>query len=321
MDAEEVTSMEQNPFISIVMPTYNRSRLITRSIESVLRQSYRTFELIIVDDASTDDTESVVGAFSDERLRYIKHKKNRGANAARNTGIRASSGNYIAFQDSDDEWLPEKLNMQVECLRKFAEAQNVGVIYTSFYQVRGNVRKYYPDDSVVDRDGWIFESLLCGRNFVTSQAALVKRECFDEVGFFDETLPRLQDWEMWLRISKRYVFIHLDKPLVIAYLSEDSITMNLDPLFKAHKIIMDKYHADICKRPRIAGCLYFQSAYCLKALGRIKEARGPFRIAFKYHPSFKYFCALIFSYMGCKYFNLAEKIYKNMFPFNDYQQW
>jgi len=115
------------PKISVISPTYNRAHLITRAVHSVLNQTYQDFEYIVVDDASTDNTEEVIKGFKDERIKYIKHEKNRGPSAARNTGIKAAKGEYIGFLDSDDEWLPEQAEKQVS---KFLESpDNVGVIY------------------------------------------------------------------------------------------------------------------------------------------------------------------------------------------------
>ena len=109
-----MVKMKKNPTVSVVIPTYNRAPLIGRSIKSVLNQTYQDFEIIIVDDASTDNTKEVVSNFNDERIRYIQHEENKGEAAARNTGIKATRCDYIAPQDSDDEWIPEKLSTQIE---------------------------------------------------------------------------------------------------------------------------------------------------------------------------------------------------------------
>ena len=101
--------------VSVIIPTYNRAKLIKRSILSVLNQTYQNFEIIVVDDGSADDTKSVVESFNNPKIRYIRHDINKGQSAARNTGIKNAKGKYIAFQDSDDEWLPEKLEKQMSC--------------------------------------------------------------------------------------------------------------------------------------------------------------------------------------------------------------
>lgn len=114
------------PKVSVVIPTHNRSSLLRRAIQSVLDQTYQDFEIIVVDDASTDDTEAVVKGFADERIRYVRHSENRGEAASRNTGIRLAKGEYIAGHDDDDVWLPPKLEKQVKAFEK--ASPKVGVV-------------------------------------------------------------------------------------------------------------------------------------------------------------------------------------------------
>ncbi len=130
------------PLISVVLPTFNRKRLLPRAINSVLNQTYKNLELIIIDDGSTDNTEEIVKAYSDTRIRYCKQKLNRGGSAARNAGIKLAKGELISFQDSDDEWLPEKLERQV---RKFSEVgDDVGVIYCGYESVFERTKEVLP---------------------------------------------------------------------------------------------------------------------------------------------------------------------------------
>src|SRR5688500_9781977 len=109
--------VHHNPIVSVVIPTYNRAHLIRRAIDSVVAQTFADWELIVVDDASKDDAEGVVRSYGDSRMRYVRHDVNKGASAARNTGLYAAHGEFVAFLDSDDEWLPEKLASQVELFR------------------------------------------------------------------------------------------------------------------------------------------------------------------------------------------------------------
>lgn len=131
---------ENKPTVSIIIPTYNRSQLIARAVKSVLNQTYQNFELIIIDDGSTDNTRELVTSFNDERIRYIRHEENKGEAAARNTGLKAARCDYIAYQDSDDEWLPEKLARQIELLQD--ASPEVGVIYTGFWKAENHRRTY-----------------------------------------------------------------------------------------------------------------------------------------------------------------------------------
>jgi len=191
------------PKVSVIIPTYNRALLIRRAIASVLRQTYQDFEIIVIDDCSDDNTHVMVENFKDKRIRYIKHLENKGSAAARNTGIKIAQGEYIAFQDSDDEWLPEKLERQMNVFNN--APPEVGVVYTRFKKIKNNKRSYLAFYWVAQKEGDIHNNLLNG-NYITTSTTVIKRECFDKTGMFDESLPRFQDWELWLRISRYYHF-------------------------------------------------------------------------------------------------------------------
>lgn len=197
------------PEVSIVMPTYNRAHLIGESIQSVLDQTFQDFELIIVDDGSSDDTEAVVKRFNDPRIRYI-YQQNKGQSGATNTGIRNARGKYIAFLDSDDLWVPELLEVEVAILDAkpdiglvYAKAQAMDEKGNPKPRIRGAYEKY---------PGETLKSMLYG-DFSCIQTTLVRRECFDLAGLFDETLKGRVDWDMFLRIAKHYRFAHINKIL------------------------------------------------------------------------------------------------------------
>jgi glycosyltransferase involved in cell wall biosynthesis len=283
------------PSVSIIIPTFNRADLIPRSIKSVLNQTYMDFELIIVDDASTDNTEDIIQNIDDSRLRYIKHEENRGGSAARNTGIRAAQADFIAFQDSDDEWLPEKLDKQ---MRIFEDAPlTVGVVYAGFWRIEGGQKQYIPGPSQQVRDGDIHDQLLKG-NFITTQAAVVRKECFKKAGLFDEHLARLQDWELFIRISRHYNFLFIDEPLVISYFTPESISSKEDNLIKACELILDKHHDDLIKyRKFLSGHQYFIADRSLKSGNRQKGISFLWE-AFKNNPRPGFLLSIIAAMMG-----------------------
>jgi glycosyltransferase involved in cell wall biosynthesis len=253
-EVQPTSRISKVPTVSVILPTYNRAHLLPRAILSILNQTYQNFELIIVDDASTDETPRVVKAFDDPRIRYIRHEHNKGASAARNTGIEASRGTYIAFQDSDDEWLPYKLARQVPALTQ--SPPEVGVVYSSFWLVRGNEKSIYPSrirklsrllPSEARRlNGDIHRALSRG-NFITTQVALVRRACFETVGLFDERLSRFQDWELWLRISEHYHFNYIDEPLVVAYATPGNLSSDQSACIEAFDIMLHKHHHEAAR--------------------------------------------------------------------------
>jgi len=202
-------STADGPTVSVIIPTHNRAHLVGQSIQSVLDQTFTDLELIVVDDGSTDETETVVRGFDDARINYT-YQDHTGIGAARNTGLRKAQGRYIAFLDSDDVWLPDLLEVQVPILREhlgiglvYAKAQAIDKHGKPMNQIRGSPQKY-PGDAV--------KSALYG-DFVCIIATLVRRECFDRVGPFDETLMAREDWDMWIRIAKYYRLAHVDKVL------------------------------------------------------------------------------------------------------------
>ncbi len=232
-----------SPQVSVILPIYNRGHLIKRAIVSVLNQSLRDLELIVVDDGSTEEIEKIVTSFDDGRIKYIRHEANRGAGAARNTGIRASRGEYIAFQDSDDEWLPEKLERQIEAFRK-AEP-DAGIVYTDMLRIGEDGRSNYWTSPtvrmgcIVNRETLDYQVIGLG-----ILSAMIKRECFDKVGLFDESFPRFIDLEFFIRLSKRYEFYHIGEPLC-RYYSTVGISSDINALCIARVLLLKKYFSDI----------------------------------------------------------------------------
>lgn len=204
--------------ISVIIPTYNREKLIERSINSVLNQTYKNIELIVVDDFSSDNTEKVVKKYTDERLHYIKLEKNSGACVARNVGIENAKGEYIAFQDSDDVWHDNKLEIQLEYMKK----NNAEVSFCNMmrYKINEKEPKEIPQDCP---EGVIKYETLLKKSVVSTQCLMTKKSCFDNIKF-DINLPRLQDWDIILELSKKYKIYHINTALVDIYIQKDSIS-------------------------------------------------------------------------------------------------
>ena len=300
------------PKVSVIIPAYNRAYLVSRAIQSVLNQTYKDFEVIIVDDGSTDNTEEVVKGFDDKKVRYIKHERNKGVAATRNTGIKATRSKYIAFQDSDDEWLPEKLEKQMAGFRN--ASSNIGVVYTGFLRIEGDKKTYVPSPEVTQKEGDIHNSLLRG-NFVTPQAAVVKRECFEKAGMFDEGISGLEDWELWLRISKYYHFKCIDEPLIIVYSGTlGSLLANQGALARGYELILKKHCGDIKEKSRkLLASHYIAVGNNLRLSGEFKQGRKYLLKAAKAYPlSIKIFLVAFVSLFGQGTFDMAVKSYRKL---------
>lgn len=295
-----------NPLVSIVLPTYNRAGLLYRAIESVLNQTYFNFELIVVDDCSKDSTKNVVKGFCDNRIRYIRHEKNKGAPAARNSGIAAAGGEYIAFQDSDDEWFSTKLEKQMSLFD--SASRDLGVVYTSFWVIDQGKKTLIPPLDLKKTDGEIHDMLL-ETNFISTPTAVVRKECFKKVGMF-ANIPRLQDWELWLRISKYFCFKHLKVPLVYAYTQADSITRDTDALILARKYILFKYFGEISKKTKLLSEHYFDIGATLCTKGEIREGRNYLFKALSAHPfNLKLVFLTVSSIFGLTTYSRCAEIY------------
>ncbi len=281
---EQMNGAAIKPAVSVVLPTYNRAHTLDRAVGSVLGQTFGDLELIIVDDGSTDDTGAVVSGFNDPRIRYVRHDVNRGANVARNTGIKLSRGEYLAFQDSDDEWLPEKLARQVNLLT--AADKTVGVVYTGCLRRKAGDAVYIPGARVAVREGDLHRQLLTG-NFIAMPAVLIRRCCLVECGLFDEGMPRLQDWDLWIRVARRYLFACVDEPLVMAYHSPGGISDNAAAYGEALGRILEKYQEDYNMYPPIKSRLLRLYAFIKISGGDAAAARKCLGQSFWARPNVK----------------------------------
>ena len=208
------------PTVSVIIPAYNCETYITETLDSVLGQTFKDLELIVVDDGSTDRTREIVASYG-APVRLLT-QINSGVCAARNYGIREAAGRYICLMDHDDYWFPEKLVLQLEEMSKHRET---GLVYSSFIWWYRNAEGVFPDPSSfapasysvgIDEEfsGWIYHLLLLDCWVLTS-SALIRAEVFDKCGVFDESLPYSEDWDLWLRISQEYPFTKLRKPLTL----------------------------------------------------------------------------------------------------------
>jgi len=240
------------PAVSVVLPTYNRGYCLRRAIDSVLAQTFTDFELIVVDDGSTDDTREVMRSYDDPRIVYVHNDANKGQPVRLNDGIRRARADLIAFQDSDDEWMPTKLARQVEVMR--SQPPEVGMVYTDKWRCEpGRDKFHWKSPTTMPEDGLIFDKALDEQVYnIGPQAVLIRRECFGKVGLFDENLYNFNDWDMFVRISRHFLFFHIPEPLVTYNVSADAMTATgEDRGIEAIEALFNKYLPDLEKNPAL----------------------------------------------------------------------
>ncbi|MCR5623321.1 MAG: glycosyltransferase [Treponema sp.] len=214
---------QSGPSVSVVIPTYNRAHCIRRAMDSVLGQTFGDLELIVVDDGSTDDTDGVVRKYSDPRVRYVRLEKNGGPSRARNEGIRLSRGKYVAFQDSDDAWHPEKLERQMGLMDRDSDCH---LVFCKYRTVEDNPRTV-PEEDFFDLAGTEHGMLdvLLEEPKIGTPTMLVRKEALLEAGMFDEKLATLEDWDLSMRIARRGKISFVPEALVDVYPSSDGVNM------------------------------------------------------------------------------------------------
>jgi glycosyltransferase involved in cell wall biosynthesis len=269
------------PKVSVIIPTYNRAEYLCSAIRSVLSQTFQDFEIIVVDDASTDNTNEIVDGFNDSRIKYIRHETNKGGSAARNTGIKMSSGEYIAFLDDDDEWLPEKLELQVNLMEN--SSPKVGVVYTGFLILDRSTGKVLTQ-RIPSKRGYLFNELAKGNCIGTTSTPLLRKECFEKVGLFDENLPSSQDYDMWIRVSKEFHLEYIGKPLVKYYIHDNKISNSREAVIRGMETVLKK-HENFFKLNKKGFSYHYLSLgviYCLS--GDVKKGRRALLKAIELYP-------------------------------------
>lgn len=267
-----------NPLVSVIIPTYNRCTLVKESILSVLNQNYTNFELLVVDDGSTDNTVEELASIEDGRLILVKNKRKKGAQGARNTGILLSKGDFIAFLDSDDLWLPKKLEEQISLML----LKNSHFSFTNRFILKKDKKRHFK----------INEKNLHLKNYVgTFSGVVISSEIQKKVGLLDESLSSCQDWDYWLRISK------FEKPYMVkSYLliySEGGharISTNKEKLLKGHEILYRKHiEGKVKSKKVIAKHFYMQGLFSTSH----KKRRGFLLRSFFIYPSIKTIIRLV----------------------------
>jgi glycosyltransferase involved in cell wall biosynthesis len=266
--------------VGVIIPTHNRADLLRKAIQSVLRQTEPNLDVFVIDDGSSSDAaERIVHGCQDDRLTFIRFDKSRGAAAARNVGIQRVTASYVAFLDDDDEWLPDKLKVQIAVMEE--SPADVAGVFTARVTVDRATGREWTTRSHGKFDPW-------APNTITTSSMLVRRTCLDIVGGFDETLEAIHDFDMWVRLSALFRFTYIDRPLVRYLVHDAGLTSDYtkkarsaDRLIEKHRALFMMDRRSYSRRHVWLGTLYARA-------GKVREARRSFLTAVRvwpFHPA------------------------------------
>ncbi len=238
-----MSTRSEQPLVSVVIPAYNRASTIEASIKSVEAQSYSHWEIVVCDDCSKDNTVQVVEGMikMDNHIRLIIQDVNRGAQAARNAGIKAATGEWIAFLDSDDQWLPDSLELRM----KIAQRDNIQVVHSNAYILHpGKEKELYRVPALA---GSVYKQVLSGEGPMFP-CLLVKKEALEKIGYLDESIPSYQEWDTAIRLAKIYEFGFEPKPTFIYdYRTDNAISRNAIKAGRGYEKIVRKHLGEIIR--------------------------------------------------------------------------
>jgi glycosyltransferase involved in cell wall biosynthesis len=223
--------------VSVIIPTYNSAQYLIAAVESVLAQTFKDFEILVIDDGSTDNTSEVIKQFKD-CVRYIK-QENQGVSVARNRGIKESCGKYVAFLDADDIWMPTKLERQIEVLK---ENPKSNACYTEYIAFSGDMKP--TELKRLRTGGYVLNDLLLRGNVVGPPSALLgERQLFEKLGGFDSNLSLCADWDMWIRLALMTELTFLKEPLIKYRLHDSNMSKNVKLLEEDTLKLLEKSFA------------------------------------------------------------------------------
>jgi hypothetical protein len=235
----------QNPRVSVIIPSYNYGNFIEMAIESVLKQTIKDIELIIIDDASFDNTRDIVNRFSDPRIKYVRNQFNMGHVKAINKGLKIAKGYYISIIGADDIMMPENLELKVNALENNPTA---GLCFSNAIIIdqKGNEQGYFFKKANFSQSPYNYlKELLLKGNFIPASSVVTLRECYNKVGLYNENLKYAEDWDMWMRIAYHYDFIYIDQPLVKYRVHKDNLTKRIyktwDDVYSIREVISMLY--------------------------------------------------------------------------------
>jgi glycosyltransferase involved in cell wall biosynthesis len=276
------------PLISVIIPAYNAEKTILRTIESVLSQTYSNFELIVINDGSTDDTLNLITKIKDNRLK-IHSFENAGLPSARNRGIKLSSGEFISFIDADDLWSPDKLESQLQALQSKLSAA-VAYSWTLLIDDKGHLLKVLDP---IYYEGDVYRELLIGCFITSGSNVLIRKKCIEKVGLFDPSLKSAADWEYWIRLGKSWPFALVPRYQILYRVHSESISCNVESVKGDILKVVDRVYLSaplkyqpLKRKSMSTAHQYLTSLYLLRETGLHweKEASMNFKTSIKYYP-------------------------------------
>lgn len=279
------------PKVSVIIPTCNRPAMLKRAISSVLAQTYQDFEIIVVDDGMKERAENVANSFHDPRITYIAHEQGKGGAAARNTGIRAAKGEFIAFLDDDDEWILEKLKIQMDAFEQ--ASPDVGFCFSAVTNIRdGKESITNVPNGVAD---YHERALRRFAGFLTV-TLVIKKEVFSEVGMFDERFPSHQEPDLMIRVTKKYKGVAVNEPLVRVNMEMTYEHISSDPRRKiaGREMILQKYFDDFKQHPAMLANHYFWLGIMYRNSGQFEKAKEALKKALSFRFTTRCFFHYIF---------------------------
>lgn len=292
------------PTVSVIIPTHNRPEMVKNAINSVLIQTYQDFEVIIVDVGLEKRADIIAGGFNDPRISYIRSEKELNGSAARNIGIKQAKGRFIAFLDDDDEWVPEKLAIQ---MKEFENTlPDVGFSFSAVKNIRDNGSFV---TQVPEEANDYFELALGWFSGFLTVTLIIKKDVFDDVGLFDESFPSHQESDLMIRISKKYKGLGINRPLTIVNMKGgyERVGGDFARKIQGHEMIIKKHFEEFKKRPKILAFHYFELGLFSRDNGQYNEARSCFKKAIGNNPSFRYLIHYLSMFFGGRIYKLIRK--------------
>ncbi|MCK5285789.1 MAG: glycosyltransferase [Candidatus Pacebacteria bacterium] len=297
--------MIENSKISVIIVTYNRPESVKEAIQSVLDQTFKDFELIIIDNGVKIPAKKIVESFRDSRIKYIQNNKNTDCAGGKNIGMKNMRGEFVAFLDDDDVWLPDKLELQVQAFEKNPEA---GFCFTAVTQIfdHGIIDSIIPEGV-----GDYYERTLSNFSGFLSVTLMIRKEVIDDIGFMDEAFPSHTDIEWIIRIAKKYKGIGVNKPLVkvMSLGSHNQMGSSMDRKITGREMILNKYKEEFEKRPEVLAKHLLMLAKFYRNNGQYKKAKEIFnkvnKLDFKISV-FAYYLSMYFGGLGYKFFRILK---------------